>query len=71
MVKFYFSTEIVKVEFPGEYEQELWQIKDENKLELVPKLKEEGNQLYATKEYAKALEKYELALMFIDQFQLR
>lgn len=70
-VKFYSSTEILKVEYPGQYEQELWQIKDENKLELIPKLREEGNKFYATKDYTKALEKYELALMFIDQFQLR
>ncbi|KAK7579658.1 hypothetical protein V9T40_000287 [Parthenolecanium corni] len=66
-----FIFEILKVEYPGQYEQELWQIKDENKLELIPKLREEGNKFYATKDYTKALEKYELALMFIDQFQLR
>lgn len=68
---FYSLTEIIKVEHPGQYEQELWQIKDENKLELIPKLKEEGNKFYTNKEYTKALEKYEIALTFIDQFQLR
>ncbi|XKL68537.1 hypothetical protein PGB90_004028 [Kerria lacca] len=63
--------EIVKIEYPGEYEKELWQIDDKNKLELIPKLKEEGNVFYEKQKYEKALEKYELAFSFIDQLQLR
>lgn len=65
------NVEIVKIEYPGEYEKELWQIDDKNKLELIPKLKEEGNVFYEKQKYEKALEKYELAFSFIDQLQLR
>lgn len=63
--------EIINVEQPGEYEKENWQISNDNKLELIPKLKEQGNELYKREEYEKALEKYQLALSFIDHLQLR
>lgn len=43
----------------------------EQKLKLIPKLKEKGNILYQNKKYEKAIEKYDLALTFIDQLQLR
>lgn len=59
------------MEQPGQYERENWQITDDNKLELIPQLKEKGNEFYKSEEYDKALEKYQLALTFIDQLQLR
>ncbi len=59
------------MEYPGQYEKEMWQITNENKLELIPQLKDEGNEFYRKGEYEKALEKYQLALTFIDQLQLR
>ncbi|XP_065214356.1 AH receptor-interacting protein isoform X2 [Planococcus citri] len=66
-----FIFEILNVEQPGEYEKENWQITDDNKLELIPKLKIDGNTFYESSEYEKALEKYQLGLTYIDQLQLR
>ena len=64
-------TELISVQQPGQYEREYWQITDVNKREMIPQLKEGGNQYYRSKEYEKAVEKYEMALNFIDQLQLR
>lgn len=66
-----FIFELIKVEQPDEYEKEPWQMDTEQKLKLIPKLKEKGNILYQNKKYEKAIEKYDLALTFIDQLQLR
>lgn len=43
----------------------------EQKLNFISQLKEKGNVLYQNKKYEEAIEKYELALTYIDQLQLR
>ena len=34
---------------------------------MIPKLKEEGNQLYKEKNFSEAVKKYEMALGFLEQ----
>lgn len=41
-----FIIDLLSVEKPDEYEQEIWQMTDEEKIEKIPILKEEGNRLY-------------------------
>ena len=57
-----FIFELVRVEQPGEYEKESWAMSDEEKMVLIPKLKEEGNEFVKKKIYKEAAEKYEEAL---------
>lgn len=44
---------------------------EDEKLDLIPKLKEEGNQLYKGKEYSEASEKYAQALGLLEQLLLK
>ncbi len=57
-----FIFELVRVELPGEYEKESWLMTDAEKLILIPKLKDEGNDFFKRKLYNEALAKYEEAL---------
>lgn len=55
----------------GEYEQESWQLSEDEKMEAVPRLREEGNQLYKQKQYAAAADKYAQAIGYLEQLLLR
>ncbi|XP_070572091.1 AH receptor-interacting protein-like [Ptychodera flava] len=66
-----FIFEILQVELPGEYKKEAWAMDEREKLEAVPKLREEGNSLYKQKEYREASEKYAEALGCLEQLCLR
>jgi len=66
-----FIFELVAVEKPGEYEKQSWELSAEEKAALVPKLKEDGNALVKQKMYKEALEKYEEALRYLEQFMLK
>ena len=66
-----FEFELLQVEGAGDYKQEIWQLTPEEKLKLVPKLKEEGNVLYKEGSHAEASEKYEEALGCMEQLLTR
>ncbi|BES95353.1 FKBP-type peptidyl-prolyl cis-trans isomerase [Nesidiocoris tenuis] len=65
-----FIIELLSVEEPGEYEQDTWQLTEADRLQEVPKLREEGNALYRLGKYAEAAEKYSRAIGFLDQLML-
>ncbi|KAJ8979591.1 hypothetical protein NQ317_019479 [Molorchus minor] len=65
-----FTMEIVKVEQPEDYEKETWQLEEGEKVDLIPKLKEQGNQQYKNKNYAKAAELYAKAIGLLEQLML-
>lgn len=62
--------EIVKVEQPDTYEKEVWQLGEQEKVNLVPKLKELGNVEYNNKNYIKAAELYAKAVGILEQLML-
>lgn len=64
-------TEILKVEQPENYEKETWQLEEGEKIELIPKLKEQGNQEYKNKNYTKAAELYARAVGILEQLMLK
>lgn len=66
-----FIFELIRVELPGEYEKDSWAMSEEEKIVMVPKLKEEGNKLVGRKMYGEAVEKYEEALRYLEQFMLK
>jgi AH receptor-interacting protein len=66
-----FIFELVQVEQPGEYTKESWALSDDERIKLIPKLKEEGNELFKNKKYAEASKKYEEAIGYLEQFMLR
>ena len=66
-----FQIELIKTELPGEYERDLWSISLDEKLKLVPKWKEEGNQFYKNKDFANASKKYSDALGSLEQISTR
>ncbi|XP_047504017.1 AH receptor-interacting protein [Pieris napi] len=66
-----FIIELLQVEKSDEYEKELWQLNIEQRLKLVPELKEKGNKLYAEKQYSKAEDCYGQALAILEQLMIR
>ena len=66
-----FIFELVAVERPGEYVKESWSLTEDERLDLIPKLKQEGNELVRQKLYEKAIAKYEEAIRYLEQFMLK
>lgn len=66
-----FIFDLIRIEKPGEYEKESWAMSEEERLERIPQLKEEGNSLVAQKMYKEAAKKYEEALRDLEQFMLK
>ena len=63
--------ELLKIESPDEYKKESWQMSEKEKLDQIPKLREEGNQFYKENEFDAACQSYSLALSFIEQLMLK
>lgn len=61
-----FEIQLLKVESPGQYEQDVWAMNSKEKEDQVPKLKEEGNALYKCGDYHGASEKYCKALGYLE-----
>lgn len=59
------------MEKSGQYEKEAWQMDPSEKISFIPKLKQEGNELYTKKEYEAAADKYAKALGLLEQLCLR
>lgn len=67
---FMFS-ELLKVERSDEYERELWQMNEQERIDLIPKLKEKGNKLFAKKQYDAAEQAYKEAISICEQLLIR
>ena len=66
-----FEIHLEKFQKQGEYEKEAWQMDEKEKLEVLPKYREEGNQLFKEKKYEEAAQKYGDALGCLEQLCLR
>ncbi|GFV17594.1 AH receptor-interacting protein [Trichonephila clavipes] len=66
-----FTLELLKVEHIGEYKKEPWTMNAQEKRQIIPELKEIGNQLYKKKQYEEASKKYAEALGLVEQLLLR
>ena len=64
-------SELLSVEEPGEYKKESWAMDIVEKMDALPQLKEEGNQLFNEKKYDAAADKYGQALGMLEQLVLR
>lgn len=62
-----FVIEVVKIEHPEGHEKEVWQMDQEEKLTGIPRLREEGNELYRQGLHEEASIKYGKALTMLEQ----
>lgn len=67
----FFFPELLRVEKADEYEKEVWQLTSEERLDLIPTLKEKGNKLYGQKRYDEAEEAYSQAIAICEQLMVR
>jgi AH receptor-interacting protein len=61
----------LNVESPEEYKKEAWQMNEGEKLAVVPRLREEGNQLFRSGLDCKAADKYAEALGILEQLMMK
>ncbi|KAI8436991.1 hypothetical protein MSG28_010393 [Choristoneura fumiferana] len=66
-----FIIELLRVERSDEYEKDVWQLTTEERLNLIPTLKEKGNKMYAQKRYDEAEEDYSQAIAICEQLMVR
>ncbi|KAG8041366.1 hypothetical protein G9C98_002354 [Cotesia typhae] len=65
-----FTIELLSVVHSNEYEKELWQMTEKEKLEYIPVLREKGNEEFRKKNYDSASEKYRTAIGILEQLML-
>lgn len=63
--------ELVKVELPGCYEKQYWEMSEEERLNSVPQLKEAGNALYKDGKHDQAALKYREAIGRLENLMLK
>nr|CAG4646413.1 EOG090X09NR [Macrothrix elegans] len=66
-----FRIELLSVELPQSYKKEAWQMNEGEKIEAIPKLREEGNELYKNKKIEEATKVYAQAVGILEQLQLK
>ncbi|XP_063865630.1 AH receptor-interacting protein-like [Scylla paramamosain] len=66
-----FTIEIMNVARAGSYEKEFWAMSEEERINSIPALKEEGNSLYKVGDHEGASKKYSEALGRLEQLMLR
>ena len=66
-----FRLELLEMHREGSFHKESWTLSDEEKLDRVRKLKEEGNALFKRKSVREAMEKYSEAVALLDQLILK
>lgn len=66
-----FLTEVLGVDHPESYKKETWQMDENERLEAIPRLRQEGNELYKNKKNAEAAKLYAQAIGIIEQLQLK
>lgn len=59
------------MEQPENYEKEVWQMGENEKISMVPKLRQEGNFEYKNKNYTKAADLYAKAVGILEQLMLK
>ncbi|KAF1486706.1 AH receptor-interacting protein, partial [Eudyptula minor novaehollandiae] len=66
-----FDIEVLKVEAPGSYQQDPWAMTDEEKLQAVPLIHKEGNELYRQGKVQEAATKYYDAIACLKNLQMK
>lgn len=66
-----FTIDLVKVEGAGNYEKEFWAMSEDERIDSIPTLREEGNKLYKESKHAEASKKYSEALGRLEQLMIR
>ncbi|KAI6068341.1 AH receptor-interacting protein [Aix galericulata] len=66
-----FDIEVLKVEEPGSYQQDPWAMTDEEKLQAVPLIHKEGNELYGQGKVQEAAAKYYDAIACLKNLQMK
>lgn len=66
-----FIMELLKVEGPTTYKQDVWAMNKEEKLNVVPVLHNEGNHLVKLRKYKEAAEKYQEAVICLRNIQAK
>uniref|UniRef100_A0A8B9PGA8 Aryl hydrocarbon receptor interacting protein n=1 Tax=Apteryx owenii TaxID=8824 RepID=A0A8B9PGA8_APTOW len=66
-----FDIEVLKVEEPGSYQQDPWAMTDEEKLQAVPLIHKEGNELYREGKVQEAAAKYYDAIACLKNLQMK
>ncbi len=66
-----FIMEVISIEEPESYKKETWQMDAQEKLDSIPKLREEGNSLYRQNRTEEASQKYFQAIGMLEQLMLR
>lgn len=66
-----FTIELFSIEMPEEYRKDVWQMTDEEKLNTVVKLKDEGNEFYKQRKIEVAEECYKTAVGILEQLMLK
>ena len=59
------------MELPGEFKEDTWTLTADKKLDRVPQLQDEGNELYKQGSHVDAAEKYAEAIGILEQLLLR
>lgn len=66
-----FSIELLEVLPPGSFQLDVWAMTDEEKLQFVPQIHEEGNQLFKQGKIPEAAEKYYNGIACIKNLQMK
>ncbi|NWS76696.1 AIP protein, partial [Crotophaga sulcirostris] len=66
-----FDIEVLKVEAPGSYQQDPWAMTDEEKLQAVPQIHKQGNELYRQGKVQEAASKYYDAIACLKNLQMK
>ncbi|KAI1887612.1 hypothetical protein AGOR_G00192110 [Albula goreensis] len=66
-----FTLELLQVMPPGSFRLDTWAMSDEEKLEAVPQIHEEGNELFRRGEISAAAEKYHNAIACLKNLQMK
>lgn len=66
-----FILDVENIENPEDFKKETWCMDENEKLDLVPKLQDEGNRFYMNKDPVNAAAKYGEALGLLEQLLLR
>lgn len=63
--------ELISVEQPEDYQKESWQMDEQEKLNMIPKLREKGNEEFRQKKFKNASENYAKAIGILEQLMLK
>ncbi|XP_073699064.1 AH receptor-interacting protein [Garra rufa] len=66
-----FTLEMLEILHPGCFQKEIWAMSDEEKLQAIPHIHEEGNALYKSGDITAAAEKYYNAIACLKNLQMK